>query len=78
MKSQSPIKKEKPAKNSRMAAEKMRNMMSKQNLNVRSKKLNKKLDFGHIHSCSYMEHTAQVKNIFWNSNINCFASYDEK
>ena len=78
MKSSSPNKKEKAYKNSREAAEKLRSMMSKKYAIGGPRKLNKKLDFGHVHSCSYLMHTSQVKDIFWNSNINCFASYDEK
>lgn len=78
MKSLSPVRNKVPQRDSRRAAEKLRNMMSKKTTTIGTGKLNKKLEFGHVHSWSYNMHSAPIKEVFWNPNVNCFASYDEK
>jgi hypothetical protein len=50
MKSQSPVRANVPVRDSRKAAEKLRNLMSKKNVTVGPKKMSKKLEFGHVHS----------------------------
>lgn len=65
-------------RDSRQIAEKMRSMISKKNQNRGKSKMSKKLEFGHIDAWSYSHHTTQVKDIFWNANLNWFVSYDEK
>lgn len=78
MKSLSPKKMQEPRRNSRQTAERMRSMISKKNQYKGSQKIAKKLEFGHVHAWSYSHHTTQVKDIFWNANLNWFVSYDEK
>lgn len=37
------------------------------------------MDFGQSISCTYSHHNkGNITNIFWNSNINAYATYDEK